>query len=238
MASARGGSLSNRQRVYADLRRQIVSLELAPGTSLSENELAAKMSVSRTPVRESLILLADEGLVQIFPKLGSFVARIDLERVTDAQFVREAIELTSVADAVERVDDEVLAGLREQIAQQRVVTDIDEFFDLDEQFHRTLLEAGGHGSAWRTVTGAKAHLDRARRLGILGDRSLRSLVDEHEAIVDGLAAGDGVAAAAALRAHLRKVFTDIGVIREQSPELFVDGDDGARPTRRVVSVWE
>jgi DNA-binding GntR family transcriptional regulator len=58
---------TNRERVYAELRRQIVTLALAPGASLSENELAAQLSVSRTPVRESLILLADEGLVQIFP---------------------------------------------------------------------------------------------------------------------------------------------------------------------------
>src|SRR3979409_1321901 len=132
---------SNRERVYAELRRRIVTLDLAPGASLSENELAAQLSVSRTPVRESLILLADEGLVHIFPKLGSFVARIDPERVTDAQFVREAIELASMPAAVKLADEASIADLRGQIAAQGDTTDVNTFFELDEQFHRSLLAA-------------------------------------------------------------------------------------------------
>ncbi|KXF52573.1 GntR family transcriptional regulator [Rhodococcus sp. SC4] len=227
---------SNRERVYAELRRRIVTLELAPGASLSENELAAQLSVSRTPVRESLILLAEEGLVHIFPKLGSFVARIDPERVADAQFVREAIELASIADAEQLVDEPAIAELRELIAAQNATTDVNTFFELDEQFHKSLLAVGGHGSAWRTVVGAKAHLDRARRLGIMGESSLQSLACEHAAVVDALEARDGERAAAALRTHLRKVFTDIEKIRDRSPELFSDGTV-TRPTRRVVAVW-
>ena len=239
MAAVNGANKrSNRQRVYETLRKRIVSLELAPGASLSENELAAAMSVSRTPVRESLILLADEGLVRIFPKLGSFVARIDPGKVADAQFIREAIELASIADAVERVDDATIDGLRSQIVAQRDTSDLDDFFALDEQFHRSLLEAGGHGSAWRTVVGAKAHLDRARRLGLLGSTAISVLIDEHEAVVDGLADRDLATVQAALRAHLRKVFADIGQIRDASPELFaIEGED-SRPTRRIVSAWE
>lgn len=237
MTSGAPGKIgSNRERVYAELRRRIVTLELQPGASLSENELAAQLSVSRTPVRESLILLADEGLVHIFPKLGSFVARIDPERVADAQFVREAIELASMADAVRLADGAAIAALRELIAAQAATTEIDTFFELDEQFHRALLAAGGHGSAWRTVVGAKAHLDRARRLG-MSESSIQSLTCEHAAVVDALESGDGDQATAALRAHLRKVFTDIEKIRDRAPELFSDGSD-SRPTRRVVAVWQ
>jgi DNA-binding GntR family transcriptional regulator len=228
---------SNRERVYAELRRRIVTLELAPGASLSENELAAQLSVSRTPVRESLILLADEGLVHIFPKLGSFVARIDPVKVADAQFVREAIELASMPDAVKLVDDVAIAGLRELIAAQNATTDVDTFFELDEQFHRSLLAAGGHGNAWRTVVGAKAHLDRARRLGMMSESSIQSLTCEHAAVVDALESRDEEQATAALRTHLRKVFTDIEKIRTRSPELFSDGTT-TRPTRRVVAVWQ
>jgi DNA-binding GntR family transcriptional regulator len=233
--AARQGS--NRERVYNELRRRIVTLELAPGASLSENELAAQLSVSRTPVRESLILLADEGLVHIFPKLGSFVARIDPERVADAQFVREAIELASIPDAVEGADDDAIAGLRELIAAQRATADVNTFFDLDEQFHRSLLAAGGHGNAWRTVVAAKAHLDRARRLGMLSESSIQSLTSEHAAVVDAIAARDVEGSTSALRSHLRKVFTDIEKIRARSPELFADGTS-TRPTRRVVAVWQ
>ena len=227
---------SNRERVYTELRRRIVTLDLQPGASLSENELAAQLSVSRTPVRESLILLADEGLVHIFPKLGSFVTRIDPQRVAEAQFVREAIELASMADAVTSADGTAIAELRELIAVQGATTDIDTFFEFDEQFHRSLLAVGGHGNAWRTVVGAKAHLDRARRLG-MSESSIPELTCEHAAVVDALESREGDRAAASLRTHLRKVFTDIGKIQARSPELFSNGDD-AKPTRRVVAVWQ
>src|SRR6266567_5599154 len=116
MTTPRQGS--NRERVYAELRRRIVTLDLPPGGSLSENELAAQLSVSRTPVRESLILLAEEGLVQIFPKIGSFVARVDPERVADAQFLREAVELAALEDLSDDFDAAVVRDLEANIAAQ------------------------------------------------------------------------------------------------------------------------
>ncbi|WP_072806108.1 GntR family transcriptional regulator [Rhodococcoides yunnanense] len=227
--------ISSRSRVYEELRRRIVTLESEPGASLSENELAAQLSVSRTPVREGLILLSEEGLVHIFPKLGSFVARIDPQRVADAQFIREAVELASLPDAARLVDADQLGALRDLIAAQRKAESVNAFFELDELFHHALLTAGGHERAWRTVEAAKAHLDRARRLGMMSERSLQSLAGEHEVVVDALADGDAERATAALRTHLRTVFTDIESIRARSPELFASGDQ--RPTRKVVAVW-
>ena len=77
------------------------------------------------------------------------------------------------------------------IAAQRETVDVNAFFELDEQFHRSLLAAGGHGNAWRTVVAAKAHLDRARRLGMTSESSIQALTDEHAAVVDALASRDG-----------------------------------------------
>ena len=91
-------SPTNRRIVYDTIRRKVLTLELPPGAALSENELAAALGVSRTPVRESLILLAEEGLVQVFPQVGSFVARVDPDGVADAQFLREAVELAALDD--------------------------------------------------------------------------------------------------------------------------------------------
>src|SRR5215210_2784674 len=85
-----------REQTLETLRREIISLHLAPGAALSENELAAEHGVSRTPVRESLILLQGEGLVQVYPQVGTFVSLVDPERVAEAQFIREAIECTSL----------------------------------------------------------------------------------------------------------------------------------------------
>src|ERR1044072_6056685 len=89
---------TNRRRVYETLRRKLLTLELPPGAALSENELAAAWGVSRTPVREGLILLAEEGLVQVFPQVGSFVSRVDPARVADPDVLRGGAQPTSVRD--------------------------------------------------------------------------------------------------------------------------------------------
>ena len=108
---------SSRRAVYDELRRRVLTLQLTPGAPLSENELAAELGISRTPVRESLILLSQEGLVQVFPKVGSFVSRVDPERVADAQFLREAVELASLDDVPAEPDPAQVAALREMSPQ-------------------------------------------------------------------------------------------------------------------------
>lgn len=228
---------SARVVVHRELRNRIITLKLPPGAPLSENELAAELSVSRTPVREALLLLAEEELVQVFPQLGTFVSRVDLQRVADAQFVREAVEVASLADAAERLDADALAALRQVLQAQRAAEDdAERFFQLDEEFHQLLLAAGGHANAWRTVVSAKAHLDRARRLGMRMVSPVSALIDQHTAIVDRLAAGNLGESVEAMRAHLRLVFSDVERIRSHSPELFAtDGDQ--RPVRRTITAW-
>src|SRR4051794_33712818 len=158
---------TNRRVVYEALRRRVLTLELPPGAALSENELAAELGVSRTPVRESLILLAEEGLIQVFPQVGSFVSRVDPNRVADAQFLREAVELAALDDMPADPDPDVVAELRENLARQQAPDiEVEEFFGLDEAFHHGLLQLSGHARAWPTVVSAKGHLDRARRLGL------------------------------------------------------------------------
>lgn len=238
--SARGAKASARDKTLETLRRSIISLELAPGSPLSENELAAQLGVSRTPVRESLILLREEGLVQVFPQLGTFVSRVDAHEIAQAQFIREAIECASLADAVVSSDASSIRRLREILDQQRAADargEVEEFFGLDETFHRELLRSGGHESAWAAVNSAKAHLDRARRMSLVEARPVSTLIDQHARIVDALEAGDLDAAAASLREHLRAVFDDVERIRAASPELFVDSDSERRPRRRTVREW-
>lgn len=228
----------SRREVYETLRRQVVTLELPPGTPLSENELAAAMGVSRTPVRESLILLSREGLVQVFPKVGSFVSRVDLRKVADAQFLREAVELSSLEDISYEPDPDIVAELNANLVLQRAAAhDIEGFFGLDEAFHHGLLRLGGHGEAWSTVVSAKAHLDRARRLGLHEGSSLASFTKQHAEMLGAVVAGETAQAHLLMRKHLRMVFEDIERIWLHSPELFASDSD-AIPFRRSVAFWQ
>lgn len=217
---------SARSLAYARIRDDIIGGRFAPGALLSENELAAGLGLSRQPVREALLLIAQEGLVEVRPQSGTYVTRIDPDRVREAQFIREAIELASLAACPTPTDDDerMLRGL---VARQRRARDRDQFYPLDEEFHRALLHLAGHANAWAAVSAAKGHLDRARYVSMSATRDVQDYVDDHERVVDALAAGDADAAAAALRAHLRFVFDDLEAVRAQHPELF----DGPPPTR-------
>ncbi|MDR2453151.1 MAG: GntR family transcriptional regulator [Bifidobacteriaceae bacterium] len=229
----------SRHAAYQHLRRQIVNLELAPGAALSENELAQDLGVSRTPVREAVILLGEEGLVQVFPRIGSFVSRVDLREVREAQFLRQAVELAALGEIPAAPDPAIVQQLQDNLQAQTAAGLSDEaFFALDDSFHEGLLELSGHGKAWSTVQAAKAHLDRARRLGLrLEDQSAARFAAEHRAILAAILAGDRKAARRLLSAHLRAVLADIERVRAASPELFASNPD-AVPTRRTVAVWD
>ncbi|MBN7793895.1 GntR family transcriptional regulator [Microbacterium esteraromaticum] len=210
---------SARDAAYRYVREEIIHGHLLPGAGLSENELASLLGTSRQPVREALLLIAQEGLVEVRPQSGTYVASIDPDRVRDAQFIREAIEVTSLA-SVESLSVGAERGLRDIIAAQRAAADRDEFYPLDERFHRALLGLAGHSNAWAAISSAKGHLDRARYVGMSATRGVQEYVDDHEGVVDALARGDSLRACELLRQHLRLVFVDLEEVERRQPELF------------------
>lgn len=230
---------STSQEVYRVVRERILTLELPPNAAISENELAAELGVSRTPVREGLLKLREEGFVQAFPKMGTFVAPVDESRVRLAQFIREAIECTSLAslDPAALVADE-LEGLRANLTSQYDAAErssVDDFLRLDEVFHQTLLRLAGHDQAWPLVLAEKAHLDRARRIGI-GFHPLPFLVGQHDAILASAVAGDLDAALDVMRDHLQLILGDLARLRETDADLFTPRP--MRPVRRTVTRME
>lgn len=231
----RSKSVNARGVIHEILRQRIVSLEYAPGEPLSETDLAAKLGVSRTPVRESLILLADEGLVEVVPQVGTFVSRIRESDTASAQFVREALERAALIDGGERITEvriRELQGMLDEQDEAEAADDQELFFRLDDAFHSALMGASGHASAWPIVGQAKSQLDRARRLSLSRTQQLRLLIDQHRAVIDRLAAHDVPGADLALRDHLRLVFSDIKAIREEHPEMFDDDDAPVVLSRR------
>src|SRR4051812_21467837 len=211
--------------VYEALRAAIVSTELEPGRQVSENEIAEKLGVSRTPVREALARLRDDQLVQIVPQLGTFVSPISVSGVDDAQFLREALECCAVRLAAERADRGDVAQLGALIGRQehaRDAADADAFYVLDDELHSTLCEMSGRPIAWTIVARANGHLNRVRRLSLSEPRYIAKMIDEHKAVVDAVGQRDPDAAERALRHHLRMVLSDLPTIRHNHPEYFED----------------
>lgn len=226
LASRTAGQAASDQ-VYLALRAGIVSAELAPGRKLSENELADRLGVSRTPVREALVRLRDERLVAIVPQLGTFVTLISEDGVADAAFVREALECAAARLAAARARPDALADLQANLAAQHRARDAEDFetFDrLDDELHHRLAELSGHEIAWVLARRANGHLDRVRRLSLPEPGYLAQMVAEHTDLVAAVAAGDPDAAEARMRHHLRMVLGWLPALRVAHPEYFDAGD--------------
>ena len=216
----RGGASAS---AFAWLREQILSGRLRPGQALSENEVAQRLGVSRTPVREAIIRLENEGLLSVRPQVGTTVAPIDVENVADVQFLREAIECRTAALAAQRVTPSDARELKRQLKDQARIAsrgDHAAFVPLDDLMHRKLVAMAGRPQVWRAVEDAKAQLDRVRFLSLEDPAWLATIYRQHEDIVERVLAADPDGAVAAMSTHLRAVFASIETIARKSPEWF------------------
>ncbi len=211
------------QRIEAHLRRAIVSMELPPGTRLSEQEIAATHGVSRQPVREALIGLARTRLVDIQPQRGTVVVKISTRKMMEARFVREAIETAVARRAAEsftpavrvRIDD--LLDLQDKAAGRN---DHGTFQRYDELFHIALAEGAGCALAWEAISDIKAHMDRACHLTLTSSQTMLELVVQHRAIVAAVDAADPEGAAEAMRLHLSQILRALPKVETEHPDLF------------------
>jgi DNA-binding GntR family transcriptional regulator len=218
-------------QVRSVLRKEIISGRLPPRTMLSEQDLGSRFGVSRTPIREALIKLSEEGLVEIYPQYGSFVAPIKLSDVFDSQFTREALECAAVEKAVGRIAADGAKNLQRTLDRQRAairIEDQQEFFRADEDMHACIMDIAGHGSAWHYVENAKAQMDRVRFLSMAIPRKLSLVLAEHVAIVDSLVAQNRTDAVGAMRAHLQGIFRSVEILAEQKNNYFVERINGPK----------
>jgi len=210
-------------QVYPLLKRMILSLELKPNEALSEKELALRFGISRTPVREALIRLADEDLVDVFPQRGTFVSPIRIAEVMDAQFLREALEAAVARRAAEEPSPILLREMSRLLDQQHRVAesgDPEDYMPLDESFHRMLSEGIEMPRAWRLIQSVKGQMDRVRFLALPDKRHLALLTDQHAAIFAAIEARDPDAAEAGMRVHLKEVLGSIHKLTAEMPAIF------------------
>jgi DNA-binding GntR family transcriptional regulator len=214
---------SAREAVYLRLREQILSLELPPGAALSEKDMSLAFQVSRTPVRESFVRLAQEGLVQVLPQRGTFVSLIDTEHALEARFMREQLERAVVRLACESFPAESLAALEANLKAQLSsleARDEKRMFDLDEEFHRAIFAGCRKLNTWTVLQQMKTHLDRTRHLALSPDRDWHHLYDQHRAIADAIRRQDAEQADAVMRDHLNLTVTDLHELKRKYPHYF------------------
>ncbi len=195
------------EQIYVALKQAIISLKLPPGSAVSENRICRRIGVSRTPVREAIIRLVEDELIEVFPQQGSFVAPIKLGPTRESHFVRKALELAVIKEAAIHWNAEASAQAHNIILRQRhalTTAREDEFHQLDELFHENFARAAQLAGVWSTIRTAKARVDRVHRLAAVKGR-LPIVVQEHHAVVTALDEKDADKAVRCLDYHLDRI---------------------------------
>lgn len=221
--TCRMAEVSGRQRTLRYLRAIVLPDPAVQGTFINEQQVATEVGVSRTPVREGLLILASEGLVQLIPRRGAYVPPLSAREITELFELRGVLERHGASallaggrpfhEPAERTPQEPgprASELRSLLDEQRRMAEAPtrhtaaEFIELDSRFHQSVVDAAGNRLLSRTYAGLR---ERQLRLGIvaMSSRSSRwqEVCVEHAAITDALADGDERAAHTAIDDHLR-----------------------------------
>jgi DNA-binding GntR family transcriptional regulator len=211
------------RRVYLCLRQRIVGMSMLPGERVIERDIAEEFGTSRTPVHEAVQRLADEGLIEVVPRSGTFVARIPLDALEEANLVRHALETAIIEKAALRAGPEGAARLRAVLAEQEVAiaaNDLHGFHRTDEAFHALLAELSGYPGVWPMIQQAKTQMDRYRQLTLPLEGRMAGVLEEHRAVVEAIEAADPERAVASMREHLDHVMPVLEITRKLRPEFF------------------
>jgi DNA-binding GntR family transcriptional regulator len=208
-------------QVYERLRGLITALVLPPGALLSRTALAAEFSLSSTPIRDALMRLAEEGLVDVFPQHATLVSRIDVQQAGLAHFLRQALELEIVRMLALQPEPALTADLEALIARQRRFAkagDLEAFMEADNAFHARLFEAAGKQDLWLLVRSRSGHIDRLRRLHLPSPGRAQAILKHHRLIARAIADRKPDEAQTELRAHLSGTLGELATIRKHHPD--------------------
>jgi DNA-binding GntR family transcriptional regulator len=192
-------------QAYEHLRDQIVSLAIPPGTVLPRAELSDYFGLSATPIRDALMRLEEEGLVDIFPQHVTRVSSIDLGAARQAHFVRMALELEIAYQCAQQPDPALAQTLTALVARQRdslAAGDLHQFVRADMEFHRTMYHALGLDDVWLNMRSQSGNLDRLRKKHLPLASKAESILEEHTVLAQCIAAGDPDGARDCVREHL------------------------------------
>lgn len=216
--------------VYYTLRKNIMALNLKPGEALSIKDISDKWNVSRSPVRDALIKLEKEGLVDIIPQKGTIVSKIDLKRVEEERFLRESLEENAIRLFIKSYKESDISILRHCIEmQQQSLKDNDyiSFLTYDDNFHHVFFKAIAKDMCWEIIQSMSGHYKRIRLMSLWDYKILSNVVVQHEEILDRICSNNLTGATEILIKHLSKISTEEMELIKKYPDYFKEqGNDG------------
>lgn len=214
---------------YEKLKSEILNLKLIPGTKISEKSMSDLLQVSRTPIREAFLKLAQEELLTIIPQSGTFVSLINLDLAEEARFVREIVESKIVGLCCEKLTDETIFNLEVNLKMQEMLVtsqlgnkEVEKFLDLDEGFHKALFVCCGKERTWKMIQDMAGHLNRFRMLRLADIKVFDwdVLRDHHKEIFEAIRERDKTKAETLMSEHLRLMLSEKDILLKEYPEYF------------------
>ena len=212
------------------LKNNIISMELEPGAMVSENELAAQMGLSRTPVREALMDLAKCRVVDVLPQRGSRIALIDYTLVEESRFAREVLEVAVLYLVCERITPMDITQLRQNVRLQALtqepgIGDSLNLMELDDAFHQMLFRIAQKENTYNMLCGMTIHFDRVRNLALNVVKDIK-IIEDHQQICEAIAMRNAAKAREIMTTHLGRVRVDEEAIRSVYPQYIKEQAKG------------
>lgn len=220
--SARESRENAREYALRQIRENIISLNLKPGSAVSENELAKELGISRTPVREALQELQKSNLIEVYPQRGCVIAHIDFDIVDEMVFLRKTLEKAVVEELCSCITEENIQELEKNIQLQEFYLNNklpDKIIELDNEFHKSLFIMCNKERIYLLMEGSQGHFDRIRTLSMYSVKDIK-IVADHKAILNAIKSGDKALAAEFIIKHLSRYKLDQSEIIEKYPDFF------------------
>ena len=223
-----------KEAIVTYLRVAIVSGELRPGQTWHESDLTKQFGASRSPIREALVQLEQEGLVTTIPKKGSVITAIDKGQLRQALFVRSSLEATNIELLAQNISDAQITTIKENIERQRnalLHDDYVEMYDSMDQFHLLLCDFNQLPRIWEIIRREKIPLDRLHALNQPHNPRMATLFNQHIEIVKALEEKDSEKCSTLIRMHADIDFEAMNLVEEKSPESKVKKPSTRRTTK-------
>lgn len=209
--------------IYNIIRKEILSLEFLPGQELKINTLCEQLQVSRSPVRDALMKLSTDGLVDIFPQRGTRVSLIDLQLVEEEKFLRSSLEEKALIQALSILNEKDIAKYKTAIINQenlKTNTELYDFFNSDVSFHKITFDIVNKKECWKLITQRCVNYDRVRFLSFKNNKDEKTIIKQHYDIIDALNTKNRDIVESVISTHLSKIDYELNSLFEKHPSFF------------------
>ena len=219
--------MTDKMFAYHFLKNNIMNMDLnfLPGKLINEANIGKTLEVSRTPVREALIYLTREHLIQVLPQKGSYVTKIDMHLVEEGAFMRKCLEQAVYPEAAKHITPESAQRLRRMLAEQKSLIQYkedyaSEFIQLDDQFHAFIFQICGKSNIWDSIVSINTHYNRLRLLELQTKINIYKVLFQHEALLNAIEANDTTVIGNTIDEHMGNMTQSFATIQENFADFF------------------